>query len=156
MPHKDPAQRKAYQQAYRLKNREKLNADQRERDEALDRDKRRAYRRQRYAANAEKINEYNKTWNAANPERYAARRLRNRLKQRGLTIAQYEALHTSQEGKCAICHAPFPAAPHIDHCHSTGVVRGLLCSPCNLLLGHARDQPSRLQSAALYLERTTP
>lgn len=41
----------------------------------------------------------------------------------------------------------------IDHCHVTGIVRGLLCNPCNLVLGAVGDDPERLRSLALYLER---
>lgn len=40
----------------------------------------------------------------------------------------------------------------IDHCHETGSVRGLLCSPCNLILGAVGDSPERLRSLALYLD----
>lgn len=41
---------------------------------------------------------------------------------------------------------------HIDHDHDTGVVRGLLCNLCNLLLGHARDQQDVLRAAIEYLD----
>lgn len=41
----------------------------------------------------------------------------------------------------------------IDHCHTTGTVRGVLCTPCNLILGHAKDNPDTLRALALYLEK---
>ena len=44
------------------------------------------------------------------------------------------------------------ASLHIDHCHKTGVVRGMLCGNCNFLLGHANDSPEILRKAADYLE----
>lgn len=53
---------------------------------------------------------------------------------------------------CAICAEAFVGTPNIDHCHATGVVRGLLCSSCNAALGHMRDAPERLRAAAVYLE----
>lgn len=39
----------------------------------------------------------------------------------------------------------------VDHCHDSGKVRGVLCNPCNVILGHARDRPDLLESAAKYL-----
>lgn len=43
---------------------------------------------------------------------------------------------------------------HIDHCHTTGKVRGILCSGCNLAIGHAKDNPDRLRKLAEYLTRS--
>lgn len=79
----------------------------------------------------------------------------------GLTIEVVEAMIASQSGRCGICHQPFTdqgardktKRPHIDHCHSTGVVRGILCHHCNVLLGHAQDSPPLLKAAIQYLER---
>lgn len=60
---------------------------------------------------------------------------------------------------CDICAAPPPPAeekPHpIDHEHSSGRVRGVLCHSCNLALGHFKDDPERLARAAAYLTRDT-
>jgi hypothetical protein len=57
----------------------------------------------------------------------------------GITVADYEAMLRSQGGGCAICGA-LKAGPKtvyfaVDHCHDTGVVRGLLCISCNTRLG---------------------
>ena len=41
----------------------------------------------------------------------------------------------------------------IDHCHTTGLVRGLLCNSCNLVLGAVGESPDRLRALAVYLER---
>lgn len=43
----------------------------------------------------------------------------------------------------------------VDHCHSTGKVRGLLCSSCNKMLGFAFDSTARLHLAAAYLEENS-
>jgi hypothetical protein len=70
----------------------------------------------------------------------------------GLTSADYEAMLKSQSGGCAICTAP-PSGKslHIDHCHKTGRVRGLLCIRCNRGIGHFLDSPALLKSAIEYL-----
>ncbi len=44
--------------------------------------------------------------------------------------------------------------PHIDHDHSTGKVRGLLCSCCNTGIGMFKDNPDVLDRAAFYLVRS--
>lgn len=64
---------------------------------------------------------------------------------------------------CVICQTNFheqivkerkPKKPVVDHCHTTGKVRGILCSNCNAILGLALDRPEILKRAADYLERT--
>lgn len=42
---------------------------------------------------------------------------------------------------------------HIDHCHRTGEVRGVLCMKCNLSLGNAGDSAEKLRGLADYAER---
>lgn len=72
----------------------------------------------------------------------------------GLTLAEVEEM---RGGGCEICGAPNGGGRHgqlhIDHCHSTGRVRGVLCDSCNTGLGKFRDRPDFLRSAAAYLER---
>lgn len=77
-----------------------------------------------------------------------ARRL---MRQYGLTLEQFRALESQQEGKCGICKQKDKRMV-IDHDHVTKEVRGLLCDRCNRLLGVARDESSRLWQAAQYLE----
>lgn len=69
----------------------------------------------------------------------------------GMKRADFNAMRAAQGGRCAICNTA--ATLCADHCHRTGVVRGLLCSPCNLSIGKMKDDPVRLRSAADYLER---
>jgi len=71
-----------------------------------------------------------------------------------VTYEQYAALVLQQQGRCAICGEveTIRAQLVVDHCHATGKVRGLLCTPCNLLLGIAKDDTARLHAAAAYLE----
>jgi hypothetical protein len=77
----------------------------------------------------------------------------------GITLADSEALLAAQGGKCAVCRMPLNGTskndtPHIDHCHDTSAVRGVLCHHCNVLLGHAKDSSQLLREAAAYLERS--
>lgn len=79
-----------------------------------------------------------------------------RLKEKyGIEIEDWAQLLNKQDCSCAICKAKFfshCSEVTTDHCHQTGKVRGLLCSPCNLLLGFARDNSSILGSAMEYLD----
>ena len=75
---------------------------------------------------------------------------RHRYNTYGLWSSNYEALLESQGGVCAICGEP-PTV--VDHDHKTGKVRGLLCSGCNLALGHMKDNAGALRAAADYLDR---
>ena len=58
-----------------------------------------------------------------------------------------------QNAQCAICGREISAVTaHVDHDHATGKVRGLLCRPCNYLLGMSHDDPDHLRRAIAYLE----
>lgn len=85
-------------------------------------------------------------------------RQRHLVKKYGVTFQDYQRMLTQQGGCCAICRRPEPKGRmfDVDHNHSTGVVRGLLCTSCNRVLGHAGDSPERLRAAADYLERVVP
>jgi hypothetical protein len=67
-----------------------------------------------------------------------------------LSRADYEAIYESQGGRCAICQQQ-PDTLMIDHDHSDGRVRGLLCHHCNVALGFLRDSPDLADEAAAYL-----
>lgn len=75
------------------------------------------------------------------------------LGRRGLTPEQYTEMLSAQNGGCKVCAGPSGHRRfHVDHDHKTGVVRGLLCSNCNVALGQAKDSASRLMALAEYLE----
>lgn len=96
-------------------------------------------------------------WKKANPKSVLKFLLRTRF---GMTLEAYEWILASQGGVCAICRKPpvssgrrnSPARLAVDHDHKTDRIRGLLCGPCNRLLGIARDSIEILMSAAKYLE----
>lgn len=109
-----------------------------------------------------------KQWAKDNPER---RRELDRKNQRtkgikytyGLTAERYNKMLADQENACAICKRTVAEISkegkgkathlHVDHDHKTGLVRGLLCQNCNIMLAHGRDNPDYLRSGAAYLER---
>jgi hypothetical protein len=70
----------------------------------------------------------------------------------GLTEQQFTALYMEQDGLCGICEVPLSEV-HVDHCHQTGRVRGLLCRNCNIGLGFFQDSPRSLKRAINYLRR---
>lgn len=86
--------------------------------------------------------------NAANAERI---NLVRRLKKRGITEDQYEVMVREQKGACAICGRT-DRKLDIDHCHTSGRVRALLCGPCNRAIGFMNDDTDLLLSAITYLE----
>lgn len=91
--------------------------------------------------------------------------LATRCRQFGISLDDYDSMWESQGGKCAICLQEETATvgrhsnPNatrllaIDHCHSTGRVRGLLCYRCNVAIGLLHEKPERFARASQYLER---
>lgn len=77
------------------------------------------------------------------------------LKTYGLTKEQYDALYEAQGGTCYICQVATGKTRKlsVDHDHASGYVRGLLCRPCNTLLGQFRDDPASFLRGAAYLVR---
>lgn len=76
-------------------------------------------------------------------------------KQYGITLAEYDELLKDQNYKCAICGNEDEVEGRrlaIDHCHSQGHVRGLLCGKCNRGLGLFNDNPELLNNAIGYLK----
>ena len=90
---------------------------------------------------------------AAGYKAYA--RMKHEKRKYGLTPERKQILLSKQHDCCAICGYEFGQVLgdyHIDHCHATGVIRGILCDRCNRGLGYFRDVPSFLRQAAAYLE----
>lgn len=71
-----------------------------------------------------------------------------------IPITQYRAMVEAQGGLCAICGGSQKHRLAVDHCHTTNVVRGLLCHRCNTAIGLLRDDVELLTRAREYLERT--
>ena len=69
-----------------------------------------------------------------------------------MSLRDYDLMLARQRGVCAVCGEQPARRLCVDHCHVTGKVRGLLCSPCNLAIGQLKDSPARLRKAAAYVE----
>lgn len=106
-----------------------------------------------------------RAWQLRNPDKLptkAAKRAYDRehvlQKKYGISHSQYEELLGRQAGRCALCRSDNPRARfgrfHIDHCHTTGRIRGLLCGRCNLGLGSLGEDPRVLVRALDYLDGT--
>jgi hypothetical protein len=100
--------------------------------------------------------EYQRRYKAKNPEKVKQIQESNKLrKYYGLTIVQRNAMFQAQGHRCAICRSAEPGRKNanwaVDHCHDTGKVRGILCHPCNAMLGYAKDNPATLTAAIEYL-----
>lgn len=119
--------------------------------------------------NASMLSEKTKKWQRENPELYKAKNRKWNSKnkdkkkstvfknQYGITLDNYYELFEEQNGCCAICsknQLTLKRSLHIDHCHKTKEIRGLLCQHCNTLLGFANDDVNLLQAAINYLSKT--
>lgn len=89
-----------------------------------------------YQANRDKRRVWNRTW-----------KLKNEY---GITLCEYEAMLEQQNGLCAICQNRMDKVC-IDHCHTSGKVRGLLCDNCNKAIGLLKDNPYVVKGARDYL-----
>lgn len=113
---------------------------------------------------------YEGQWRRDNPDKARLKERRRTLRRfHGMTLKDYDDMLDRQGGGCAICGIPPERAGgritgrgvpryslHVDHCHTHGHVRGLLCHHCNIALGEARDSPSILRAMAVYLEANGP
>jgi|SRR5262245_1296222 len=78
----------------------------------------------------------------------------------GITVTDYDRLLAEQGGGCALCgvkpedltQGRYRTYLHVDHCHDTGRVRGLLCPEHNLLIGRFGDSPAMFRKIVAYLE----
>jgi len=108
------------------------------------------------AANKDRVAAMEKKWRANNKESTRLMILRSRLKRAyGITPERRLEMLKEQEGACAICKEPISITQFghaIDHNHTTGRVRALLCQRCNTGLGSFKDSVAILRAAADYLD----
>ena len=131
MPYKIAEEEAAYKKDYYEKNKED----------------RLAYKKDYYEKNKESIAAYQKAYREENKDAILFRR-------RGITLTEKNKIQAEQGNKCKICYQDFSAdvKPVVDHCHTSGKVRGLLCNNCNVGLGMFQDNPLVFIKAAEYLK----
>lgn len=111
-----------------------------------------------YLENKEKINLSHKNWQSKNKDYI---KIYNRIIKYGVSLDQYNQMLQEQNGVCFICgkeetiidkRVNRTVSLAVDHNHSTGKVRGLLCVKCNSILGLANDNIELLQKSIDYLK----
>jgi hypothetical protein len=91
---------------------------------------------------------YCSQWSKINPHS----KMKNYLvRAYGITWEQKNGMIAERQGRCDVCKTVPKKTLHVDHCHKTGKVRGLLCNSCNNGLGRLKDSVDILISAAQYL-----
>jgi len=132
-------------------------ADPEKRAAFLEKDRRNS--REYYYKNHEKQKAYGRQ--RSQGMGFEGRKLHNLQMRFGLTLEQYQAMHDTQKGLCAICNLPEttmdrrrgePRMLAVDHNHATGKIRGLLCGDCNKAIGAMREKPENFLAAVKYLE----
>lgn len=98
-----------------------------------------------------------KEYRQSNNSQYQERRTKLhsiwlRKKKYNLSDEEFEARRAAQNNRCKLCREEFIKTPHVDHCHETGIVRGLLCGKCNTGLGLFNHDIKLLQLAITYLQ----
>lgn len=159
MPYADPHKRREYQKQYKAANHDRL------------REMNRVWRKRRSSEDPEfraRERATEKRWRERNPETVREKNKRDRPKFEmvirdsnlkslyGIDRYDYERMFEDQEGRCAICGTDEPGGKKkylsVDHCHGTGLVRGLLCDFCNNGLGRFKDSADLLKKAIGYLK----
>lgn len=134
---------------YRAKNRDRLASIARARRDA-DPAAFRAAVKQRNEARGEAYVEYHREWRRVNRDRL---RIQRQARQYGLSVDELVSLFAVQKNQCPVCDESISLDEKydVDHCHSTGVVRGVLHPLCNRGMGLLRDDADNLERAARYL-----
>ncbi len=96
-------------------------------------------------------------YNKKSLERAHSKRGKNNLLKRlyGISIDMWQDMFDSQKGRCAICdrhQAELNKSLGVDHCHSTGKVRSLLCDACNRALGMLKEDKTILNRMISYID----
>lgn len=161
-------QLKIYQKHYKENNKDKLKKYQKDRylenkekilqnsknwsENNKDRKKETNKKYREDINNKEKIYKKQSEWVKKNPKKRKSNELKSKY---GITLEQYEEMLINQNGCCKACKkhkSEFTRILCVDHCHETGIIRGLLCHRCNSALGMVKDKIETLKSLIDYLK----
>lgn len=138
---------------------------------SLNRDKCSVYGKRSYMKNRERQLEAKRIYRSTLQRKYRSKykkktsewSRRHHLKKKyGISLDDYEEMFLRQRGLCAVCEKPQSKKRRgrvivkrlsVDHCHVTGIVRGLLCDKCNVGIGLLGDSSQALRKALNYLEK---
>ena len=130
--------------------------------------------RKKYMNKYRKENNYNKKYYEEHKEKDKKRCLENYYKNKnspekklkwrenqlkvkyGITLEEWNVMYEEQGYSCAICNSDAPVGSgvlHVDHCHDTGKIRGLLCHHCNVALGSFKEDIKILEKAIKYIDK---
>ena len=110
------------------------------------------------AKNKEQVKKYKSEYYVAHREKLAVKDRKHHLKRKyGVTQEWYDEQLKLQDGGCKICGTKDPGKGlkhfHVDHSHTTGKVRGLLCHSCNVGIGLFKEDVKLIQKAIEYVNR---
>lgn len=92
---------------------------------------------------------------AKDPEYVEQQRSKKLFQKYGITLEEKVKKLEAQKYQCVTCFRVLPTHSEaaVDHCHSTGVIRDLLCSQCNIAIGMIKDDPTVAENLASYLRK---
>lgn len=109
--------------------------------------------------NRDKANEANRRYRQKYPNKKREERLKREF---GITLVVYQQMFNEQNGCCKICYKPETRSVAksgkindlaVDHCHTTGKIRGLLCGKCNTAIGLLNEDENILNNCIEYLKK---
>jgi hypothetical protein len=159
MPTKDPEKRKAILRRYYRRHKRKI-LESRKNSPTFREVQRKAnasWKRRLTKESPRHFLDIQKRYRDSNKLKLSVKRLEDTYK---CSYGHLCKLHAVQGMACGICGTPIPPPPsrkaHVDHCHDTGKVRGILCRGCNLSLGHyERFQKLGMDRVNNYLSKGT-
>lgn len=144
---------KNYNKSYYEKNKDKIKEAQK-RYYQKTKEQRKQYNKGYQKKNLDKFRAGNKRYYEKYGDKIKKRHKEYNLKRTyGIDIVTYNKLLESQNYKCPVC-GDVLISPHLDHNHTTGVIRGILCQRCNMAMGLLKEDIKILNSMINYISRS--